>query len=85
MDQKRSRYSWLWLALFLLSAVATIIDWIDGYSAKTLSSAALTAAFGLLALGLYRGLGGLLVVLAFIGIAVAAFAFRLARWVTTGT
>lgn len=86
MTQHRARYQWLWLALFVLCAVATLIDWSDGYSAKTLSSALLAGAFGLLALELPRRLrGGWLVVFGLISIAIAALAYRLARWISTGS
>ncbi|CAN5216483.1 hypothetical protein BH20VER2_BH20VER2_10470 [soil metagenome] len=84
MDENRPRFLWLWVVLFLLFLVATIIDLIAGYTARTLSSASLAVACGLLALGLpRRQRGGWLIVFLLVAIAMMALAYHLTLWVST--
>ena len=87
MLASRSRYFFLWVALFFGLTAATVIDSLDRISSKTISLAALALAAALLASGIQRryGLRGWVVIFAVIGFAIMAFAFRLARLVDTGT
>ena len=57
-DIKHSRQVWLWRALVAGFVLAAIIDLIDGYWPKTLSSVALAGAFRLLAFEIPRRQSG---------------------------
>jgi hypothetical protein len=84
MDENRPRFFWLWAALFLLFLSATVIDWRDGFDARTVSSACLAVACGLLALGVpRRQRGGWLMVFLLIALAMMALAYRLTQWISS--
>lgn len=88
LPPRRPRRSlvWLWRILFVAVGILTVVDWLNGYTAKTLSSTALLAALGLLAFRVpHQNRRMWLLVFVFLAIATAALAYRLARWIGTGT